>query len=101
MAGTPFVMVSTLVPDDLVAEGAIRAPDLIKVDVQGHGAEAIAGSMVSIEKQRPIIAFSNHSDRELEGTRRLLEPLGYRAVDLNGDGVAWSNVSEAVLLPSG
>jgi FkbM family methyltransferase len=99
MTGIPYVMVPTLVPDDLVAEGAIREPDLIKIDVQGHGAEVIAGSIKTVERRRPIIVFSNHSPAELEGTRRLLQPLGYRAVDLNGETVTWSDVSEAVLLP--
>jgi hypothetical protein len=99
MTGIPFVMVPTLVLDDLVAEGAIREPNLIKIDVQGHGAEVIVGSIKTIERRRPIIVFSNHSPAELDGTRRLLEPLGYRAVDLNGETVAWSDVSEVVLLP--
>jgi FkbM family methyltransferase len=100
-AGIPFVVVPTLVPDDLVAGGAIREADLIKIDVQGHGAEIIAGSIKTIQRRRPIIAFSNHSPAELEGTRRLLQPLGYRAVNLNGDAITWSDVSESVLLPDG
>lgn len=69
--------VPTVAPDDLVRRGEIRPPDIIKVDVQGHGAKALGGSIESIREKRPIIVFSNHSQWELAGTRELLEPLGY------------------------
>jgi len=88
---TPRVLVSTIRTDLLVEEGELRLPDLIKVDVQGHGAKALEGSRVSIEKKRPLILFSNHSERELDGTRRLLSPLGYNVFDTKGKQIGWES----------
>jgi len=82
-------VVATVVADDLVATGMIRLPDVIKVDVQGHGAKALAGSLKSIRQKRPIIIFSNHSQWELADTRRLLQPLGYRLRTPEGAAVDW------------
>jgi FkbM family methyltransferase len=96
---TPKITVKTVSADDLVESGAIRLPNLIKIDVQGHGARAIAGAMKSIATSRPIIVFRNHSDGELSGTRRLLEPLGYVPEALNGDRIEWTTSSECLLLP--
>jgi len=99
---TATLEVATVVPDQLVSSGQIRPPDLIKVDVQGHGAQALRGSIESIRTKRPIIIFSNHSQWELQGTRELLEPLGYRACSLNGDPIRWDglNAATGLLLPS-
>jgi FkbM family methyltransferase len=100
MSDIPSLPVRTMVPDALVASGVLRVPNLIKIDVQGHGAQAIAGSIESIKSARPLIAFSSHSDAELSGTQALLEPLGYAPVDFRGVKIAWADVHEAVLLPS-
>ena len=96
------IPVETLVPDELVRSGKIRLPDVIKVDVQGHGAKALAGSMESIKRKRPLIIFSNHSPWELDGTRTLLEPLGYQVENLNGRRVSWDllNQESGLLVPA-
>jgi FkbM family methyltransferase len=95
--------VATVKPDDLVRQGEIRPPDLIKVDVQGHGAKALAGSIESIRAKRPMIIFSNHSQWELAGTRELLEPLGYCVESLTEERVPWDflNQESGLLLPAG
>lgn len=64
--------------DGLVERGEIRAPDFMKVDVEGHGAAALAGAMKSIAANRPIILMAFHSAGEVAGTEALLNPLGYR-----------------------
>lgn len=96
---TVSIDVEVIAPDELVAEGRIRLPDLIKVDVQGHGASALKGSINSIRDSRPLILFSNHSSWELAGTRELLSPLGYRAYSPDNGSVDWqlSNYDTAVL----
>ncbi len=86
---TKVLSVKVALADRLVASGDIFLPDLIKVDVQGHGAHALAGSMNAIRRKRPIIIFSNHSKWELEGTQTLLTPLGYKVYSLNGDLKDW------------
>lgn len=64
-------------PDDLVATGHIRPPQLIKLDVEGHGGEALAGARLAIETSRPVIVASTHSPQEVAAIRTVLEPLGY------------------------
>lgn len=91
--------VKTVSPDALVSSGAIRLPSLIKVDIQGHGAEALEGSIASIRAAMPVIAFSGHSSHELEGARGLLEPLGYVPLGLDRTPITWSRV--AIILPPG
>ena len=58
MTGVHSIEVAMVAPDILVAEGEIRLPDLIKIDVQGHGADAVAGAINSIRNKLPIIAFA-------------------------------------------
>lgn len=89
------LLVESRAPDSLVAAGRIRLPDLIKVDVQGHGAEALLGSLTSIRSKLPVIVFSSHSPAELLGTRSLLEPLGYGVSGLNGVAMEWSDLESA------
>lgn len=74
--------------DDLYARENLRPPDFIKIDVENHGAEALAGA-VGLLARRPHIMMSFHSEQELAGARQILEPLGYRVVSLAGDNVGW------------
>jgi FkbM family methyltransferase len=99
MTGVDSISVPTIAPDDLVAEGKIRAPHIIKIDVQGHGAEAGAGAINTIRTTLPIIAFSNHSEAERSGIQRLLEPLSYAPVHFDGSSCAWLDITEALLIP--
>jgi len=73
---TPIV-VPLVVLDELVARGELRAPDFIKVDVEGHGHRALAGARQAIATKRPILIVAIHSDLELSSVIALLEPLGY------------------------
>lgn len=63
--------------DDEVQAGRIPPPDLIKIDVEGHGHMAIAGALSTIRRARPTIVMAFHGDTELMPTRAMLEPLGY------------------------
>jgi FkbM family methyltransferase len=76
--------------DTLVSRGEIRLPDFIKVDVEGHGAKAIAGAINAIGKSHPTMAFSLHSQYEWTDTAALLRPLDYRAVDIvTNEQIEW------------
>ena len=77
-ATTPTIGIRTVRLDDLVAKGDIRAPDFIKVDVEGHGHRALAGAIQTLRAKRPVILMGFHSGREVAGTEALLEPLGYQ-----------------------
>lgn len=77
--------------DQLVENGEIRKPDFIKVDVEGHGAKALAGARRSIAAARPTILMSFHSEWELGGTRELLEAIGYSPKETSGTALPWKS----------
>jgi FkbM family methyltransferase len=98
----PFFVVQTVRADDLVANMEIRLPDLIKVDVEGHGGAAIEGSALSIAHRRPVIVMSSHSRMETLGTRHVLEPLGYQVHAMDGAALSWDELTyhTQLLLPT-
>jgi FkbM family methyltransferase len=83
--GSTRVPVATVALDSLVEKGEIRLPRLIKIDVEGHGAQAVRGALKSIAAARPWIVMGFHSAAEYDGTRAALEPLGYRLFDCQTD----------------
>jgi FkbM family methyltransferase len=104
-ADTRRIQVDTICADLLVERGELRMPDFVKVDIQGHAARALAGSIVSIEKKRPLILFSSHNRSEADGTGRLLDPLGYRPLDRKGSRIDWESLdwsgSQTAILRAG
>jgi len=98
---TQTVRVPTVALDDLVADRSIRPPSLIKIDIQGHGAKAIAGATKAISSCRPIIVFSSHSSWELHNTKALLEDLGYSALNTEGKKTPWETFMHGtgILIP--
>ncbi|WP_415910719.1 FkbM family methyltransferase [Oleiharenicola sp. Vm1] len=77
-AGVPLVRIRTVRLDGWVERGRIRPPDIVKVDVEGHGHLALAGAIESIRRSRPVLFMAFHSRTETDATRALLDPLGYR-----------------------
>jgi FkbM family methyltransferase len=86
-AGIPLACVRL---DDLFARERLRPPDFIKIDVENHGAEALAGAG-GILSAKPHMMMSFHSERELAGTREILAPLGYGVTSLSGESVGWDD----------
>ena len=74
---TQPVAVRTVVLDELVAAGQLRAPDFIKVDVEGHAHHALAGARRTVTTRRPLLIVAFHSEAEAQGVFDLLAPLGY------------------------
>ncbi|HEV3436595.1 MAG TPA: FkbM family methyltransferase [Gemmata sp.] len=79
--GATHVPVTTVSLDSLVKKGEIRLPRLVKIDVEGHGAESLRGAVESIREARPWIVMGFHSPHEYLGVRDLLAPLGYGLFD--------------------
>lgn len=58
------------------------APDLVKIDVEGHEASVIRGMMDTLREHRPALVMevlTRAAALELSG---LLSPIGYRAYDI-------------------
>ena len=73
--------------DKLLREGS-PPPQFIKLDVEGSGAEVIAGAEETITRHRPAIYFEVHAatteSPELEALRELQNRWGYTVRDLDG-----------------
>jgi len=73
----PSVAIQTVRLDDWVAEGRIAAPNLIKIDVEGHGFSALCGMRTTLTQYLPVIVFAVHDLRERDEGGALLRELGY------------------------
>jgi len=78
------INIPTLVLDQLVSKGEIRLPDLIKVDVQGHGAKALRGAMQAITEAKPLVIFSCHCEPEANFVRELVHQFNYQCFESDG-----------------
>ncbi len=74
--------------DELVAGGRLP-PEVLKIDVEGGGAEVIAGAVRTLADYRPAIYFELHADveagPELLALERLRHEWGYEVEVLAGD----------------
>lgn len=83
VAAAKPISVATVVLDDLVAQGKLRAPRFIKVDVEGHGHRALAGARRTLAGCRPLLVVAFHSAIEVRGVLDVLTPLGYTHEEIN------------------
>jgi len=74
----PTMQVSTVTLDSMVEAGRLRLPDFIKVDVEGHGAAALAGAARALAQSRPILLIGFHSQVVVDGIMEIIAPLNYR-----------------------
>lgn len=63
--------------DDWVENGLIRAPDFIKIDIEGHAFPALDGMRRTVTTSLPVILLAIHTDEERDGCGELLKGLGY------------------------
>lgn len=76
--GVPLLRIRTVRLDGLVERGETRPPAFVKIDVEGHGHQALAGAAETLRRARPLIMMAFHSEREIAGAHAVLDPLGYR-----------------------
>jgi FkbM family methyltransferase len=102
ISGVPMTSfsVQTVRLDDMVAAGKLRLPNMIKIDVEGHGDAVLRGAVAAIKLARPIISLSTHTTQEIDGARAALEPLGYYPTR-DGKPIEWSAIASfTTLLPA-
>lgn len=63
--------------DSLVTSGEIPPPDLIKIDVEGHEPEVLAGAQAVISAHQPIVIADYNAGDTAQAMRAGLEPHGY------------------------
>jgi FkbM family methyltransferase len=64
--------------DNLIVHLRLRAPDFIKLDVEGAEALALGGMMDTLRSRRPVLLCELHGIETGRAALQLLEPLGYR-----------------------
>lgn len=84
----PTLDISSVRLDDLVAKREIAKPDFIKVDVEGHGAKALAGALNTLSQSRPTLLVGFHSDDEVNGVLAILNPLRYHVTPVLSEAPA-------------
>jgi precorrin-6B methylase 2 len=70
--------------DTLVQKLRLTCIDVIKIDVEGGGAEIIKGATKTIVKCKPVIFFEVHNKAERLAVKELKD-LGYTAIEQLGD----------------
>ena len=63
--------------DELVKTFNLRKPDLIKIDIEGAEAFAVAGMLHTLEEYRPLILLEIHGRYAAEQTLPQLDQVGY------------------------
>lgn len=77
--------VMTYALDDLVRDEKLLLPNVIKIDVEGHGHMALKGGIESILRSRPLIYMGVHCREEKQAIEDLLLTAGYIAQDEQGN----------------
>ena len=78
--------------DSIVKSGEARAPDLIKIDVEGAELFVLQGARETIRSKRPDIFAEIHSPLLLHECEEFLETLGYGIERLDETGPVSSSV---------
>ena len=95
--GGPELEVQTAALDDLVASRTVRAPSVIKCDIEGAEYAALNGAATVLSMHRPIIFLATHGPRVHASCCDLLDNLGFDLYSL--DGLSLSRSTEIVALP--
>jgi FkbM family methyltransferase len=78
------VTVRLVTIDDLLAEGSVAAPTLVKIDVEGAELDVIAGMTHTIERHRPVILCEMHGKNHEFAA--LMRALAYDVTVIEGPG---------------
>ena len=76
--------------DDLVEEGKVPPPRLVKIDVEGAESRVLEGAAATLAKHRPAVLLAAHGWKQWSECSRRLTDLGY-SVRLVRDGAADGN----------
>ena len=70
--------------DDLLADGVVPAPDVIKMDIEGSEAAALDGARMLLTKGRPTIFLAMHGEEQRTRCELLLRAAHYHIYYLDG-----------------
>ena len=81
---TAAVRVRTTSLDGFLADRPELAPDVVKIDVEGHESAALRGMTATLRSVRPVVIVEMHGDREFLS---ILEDADYACSVVEGSGV--------------
>jgi FkbM family methyltransferase len=68
--------------DGLVAEFQLRAPDVIKMDIEGGETAAVRGMSKTLQGRRAVLLLELHGKGAASDTLSILDSYGYRYLDI-------------------
>jgi len=83
LADTGRIRVRTLALDRLVSSKKIRAPNLMKIDIEGAEYECLAGASELIQEFKPVIFLATHGREAHVSCSELLGKWRYRLASLD------------------
>ena len=81
LSGTGNFEVETRSLDFVIDQEEFPAPNVIKIDVEGHEEKVLVGGLETINRCKPVILCDRNDDGTFSTVRALLEPYGYRVAD--------------------
>ncbi|MBG0784661.1 MAG: FkbM family methyltransferase [Anaerolineaceae bacterium] len=84
LAETGGIKVKQVRLDDMVASGEIKAPDYMKVDVEGAEYDVLNGARALLAQYKPVIFLDTHNREAHNATVKLLNELDYEIYCLDG-----------------
>jgi FkbM family methyltransferase len=79
------LQVRTVALDELVAEGRVPAPDVIKIDIEGGELRALEGAKRILEQRHPLIFLATHGSKVHADCCALLSGLRYSISGIDGE----------------
>jgi FkbM family methyltransferase len=105
LAGSTIVEVVSI--DDLISQGQLTPPSVVKIDVEGAELDVLRGMLQTIKKYKPIILYEidaakkDSFHQKNESIEALIFSLGYKIVSLEDsyEQISW-HVGHAIALPN-
>lgn len=79
--------------DDLVFNGGVTCPDIVKVDVEGHDARVLRGMEKIIDQNKPLFFIEVHTQYANTEVDTFMQERGYKLTSLGYDDRAPSTES--------
>ena len=102
LAGAAHHEIAAVALDEWVDSGRLRAPDFVKIDVEGHAGPDLEGMRRTLSARLPVVLLAIHHEAEERASRAVLDPLGYRlspAAPELADRLAKDHFGEFLCLP--
>ena len=85
--------------DSLVEEFRLRAPDFIKMDIEGGEGAAVRGMSKTLRDHRPVLLMELHGQGAAGETLAMLDGHGYRYLNIQSGGRFTSGVDLVAQMP--